>query len=166
MNWYKKAKLTNDIMQEFLEKARIEEQQAIDISTETGDQSVQLSNKAGDRGAMINKSGRSPGKWQATWFDNRGFYGDETFNTKEEAMIEAFKEGFVIQRDLISEFNKDSKFSKGNEFTMVLQIANQFGGKLGFEVLTAYEEGGVQAARNKAQEIKNRQQGQPNNELV
>ena len=158
MNWYKKAKVISDIMQELIERAEREQQQAINLSKETGDQSVQLSNKDNSRGAIINKSGKMPGKWQATWFDDRGFYGDSTFNTKEEAMVEAFKEGFVIQKDLISDFNKDPKFSKGNEFTMVLQLANQFGGELGFEILNSYEKEGIQAAKNKAKEIRNRNQ--------
>jgi hypothetical protein len=159
MSWYKKAR-DLDIMQKFIEEARKEKQQAIALSKETGEQSVQLSNMDGSSGAMVNRSGKTPGKWQATWFDSRGFYGDSTFDTKEEAMIDAFKEGFVIQKDLISEFNKDPKFGKGNEWTMVLQIANRYGGERGFEILRAYEKGGVQAAKDKAQEIENRQQGQ------
>ena len=162
MNWYKKAKNVSDIMRELIEKSTREKQQAINLSKGTGNNSVQLSNKDNSRGAMINKSGRMPGKWQSTWFDNKGFYGDTTFDTKEEAIIEAFKEGFIIQKDLIAEFNKDPKFSKGNEFTMVLQIANQFGGKLSFEILDAYEKGGVEAAKNKVKEIKNRQQEKDN----
>lgn len=166
MNWYKRAELGDDYFKKNIEKARVEKQQAIALSKETGEQSVQLSNMDGSSGAMVNKSGKFQGKWQASWFDERGFYGDSTFDTKEEAMIEAFKDGFIIQKDLISEFSKDPKFSKGNEFTMVLQIANRFGGKLGFEVLDAYEKGGVQAAKDKAQEIENQQQGQMNNELV
>jgi hypothetical protein len=168
MSWYKKAQfeLDPDRIRKRIERARREQQQAISLSKETGDQSVQLSNNDGSRGAMVNKSGKFPGKWQVSWFDDRGFYGDATFDTKEESMIEAFKEGFIMQKDLISEFNKDPKFSKGNEFTMVLQIANRFGGKLGFEVLDAYEKGGVQAAKDKAQEIKVRQEGQLTNELV
>lgn len=166
MNWYKKAKIPDDRMLKLIERANKEKQQALNLAKETGDQSVQLSSRDGSRGAMVNKSGKSPGKWQASWFDDRGFYGDSTFDTKEEAMVEAFKEGFIIQKDLISEFNKDPKFSKGNEFTMVLQIANRFGGKLGFEVLDAYKKGGVQAAKDKAQEIENQQQGHLSNELV
>ena len=166
MNWYKKAKISDDRILKIIERAEREEQQAISLARETGEQSVQLSNKDGSRGAMVNKSGKIPGKWQVSWFDDSGFYGDSTFDTKEETVIEAFKEGFVIQKDLISEFNKDPKFSKGNEFTMVLQIANRFGGALGFEVMDAYEAGGVQAAQNKAQEIENRLQGQLDYELV
>ncbi len=167
MSWYKKAQgRLPDNLQKYVEKARKEKQQAIALSKETGEQSVQLSNSDGSRGAMVNRSGKFPGKWQASWFDDRGFYGDSTFDTKEEAMVDAFEDGFIIQRDLISEFNKDPKFSKGNEYTRVLQIANRFGGTLGFEVLDAYEKGGVQAAKDKAQEIETRLQGQQSNELV
>ena len=160
MNWYKKARLFGDELQFYVEKARKEKQQAVTLSEETGDQSVQLSNKDGSLGAMVNKSGKFPGKWQMSRFDDRGFSSDGTHDTKEEAMIQAFSEGFTIQRDLISEFNKDPKFSEGNEYTRALQIANRFGGTLGFEVLDAYKEGGLQAAKDKAQEIENRQQGQ------
>ena len=164
MNWYKKARIPADRIQKIIERAEKEKQQAIALSQETGDQSVQLSSRDGRRGAMVNRSAKTQGKWQASWFDDRGFYGDSTFDTKEEAMIESFKEGFVIQKDLISEFNKDPKFQKGNEYTRALQIANQFGGSLGFDVLKSYEQGGKESAKNKAQEIRNQQQVK--NELV
>ena len=47
---------------------------------------IVLSNKEGDRGAIVHKSTKEPGRWQITTWDDRGFFGDTTEATEAKAV--------------------------------------------------------------------------------
>lgn len=53
-----------------------------------------LLNEAGDQGAIVHPSTKKPGKWQVTRWDNRGFSGDTTLETKEKAIDLAISDGY------------------------------------------------------------------------
>jgi hypothetical protein len=48
------------------------------------------------RGATISPSAKQPGKFQVTEFDDDGFSGDRTYNTREEALKDLRREGFDL----------------------------------------------------------------------
>jgi hypothetical protein len=49
-----------------------------------------------DRGAIIHPSTKKLGEWQVSWWDTRGFSGDATRKTKDEAVKVAVEEGYYF----------------------------------------------------------------------
>ena len=82
--------------------------QAMPLKTPT------FTNKEGTKGSIIHPSTKSPGKWQMTTWDERGFFGDTTHNSKEEAIQESFLLGYK-KIDTDGVFKKVSTSKEFNE---------------------------------------------------
>ncbi len=70
------------------------------------------------QGVMVSPSPDSPGRWRVTWFDEGGFFGDGTRNTKLDCVNEAMREGFKdTNRELLRQYMKLDSFHAGNAMT-------------------------------------------------
>lgn len=84
---------------------------------------VLLANKR-DRGAIIHPSSKTVGSWQVSWWDARGFSGDTTRKTKEDAVKAAIDDGYmVIDQDKI--FEKISMSASFLDGVMGLELARK-----------------------------------------
>ena len=69
-------------------------------------------------GALVSPSTDHAGKWRVTWFDERGFSGDGTRNSKFEAIHECLREGYHdTNRNLLRQYSALPSFQEGNEQT-------------------------------------------------
>jgi len=69
-------------------------------------------------GVIIHPSTKFPGKWQATAWDEKGFSGDSTHNTKEEAIQDAISSGNrLVGRQEFDRIAKTKEFNDGNQST-------------------------------------------------
>ena len=62
-----------------------------------------------DQGAMISPSSKEPGRWQVTWFDERGFIGDASHKTEVDAFKEAYQDGYRVPDPVRGEKQMSSK---------------------------------------------------------
>jgi len=146
--WYKRSESRATERRERMNKIRDSRMGDIErLTNDTGSSSIQLSHESGERGVMINPSGRIANKWQLSYFDKNGFSADATHNTKKEAIEEAVNGGFTTEKDLITEFMKDPAFMKGNEVTTVMGYMNQVGLRGSREIEDAYMSNGLPAAK-------------------
>jgi len=77
------------------------------------------------RGVLIHPSTKRPGRWQVTYWDEDGFSGDTNYATKQEAIGEAYKEGFQVPAPKqFGEISATDRFMEGNEKTELVQREN------------------------------------------
>lgn len=87
------------------------------LATETNDGIVlSKTGPAGRRiGAYVSQEPDDSGKWRVTWFDERGFSGHGTRESKAKAILEALQEGYRdTNRALLDELSLLESFRAGN----------------------------------------------------
>ncbi len=79
-----------------------------------------------NQGALIHPSADEPGHWQYTFFDENGFSGHTTRDTKAEALRLAMQEGYRdTNRNLLRQYAPTDAFRQGNERADQIQRENQ-----------------------------------------
>jgi Large polyvalent protein associated domain 38/Type III restriction enzyme, res subunit len=79
---------------------------------------VSKRSKDGQAGAVVSRNSDGEGAWRFTRFDKDGFSGHMVFDSKEEAVLAALKEGYRdTNRDVLRQVSKLPSFTAGNEFT-------------------------------------------------
>lgn len=69
-------------------------------------------------GVIIHPSTKVPGRFQKTTWDRRGFVGDTQHQTMEEAVEEAFRDGYEAEgREAFEKASQSRMFRKGEDFT-------------------------------------------------
>jgi hypothetical protein len=87
--------------------------------------------KEGDkygRGMIVHPSTKTPGNWQASAFDKRGFAYDEQFKTRAEAVQFAQTGGMqptAKDASKVDQLAKTEEFQKGNEQTRITGMHNE-----------------------------------------
>jgi soluble cytochrome b562/ribosomal protein S18 len=87
--------------------------------------------KEGDeygRGIIVHPSTKTPGNWQASAFDKRGFAYDEQFKTRQEALEFAQTGGMqptAKDASKVDQLAKTEDFQKGNEQTRITGMHNE-----------------------------------------
>jgi len=77
-------------------------------------------------GAIVHPSTKTPGMWQTTNWDEKGFSGDSTHATKEAAIEDAFMSGYrLIGSEEFKRISKTKEFNDGIKKTADAQKANE-----------------------------------------
>jgi len=93
---------------------------------EHGDKPVVLTNKKETLGVMITPSSKEPGRFQMTYWDDRGFAGDRTFDTEEDAILDAYGERYRKPNPaLLEKLSTTERFIEGNKFADRVERENQ-----------------------------------------
>jgi hypothetical protein len=91
-----------------------------------GDKPIVLTNDKETLGVMITQSSKEPGKVQLTRWDNRGFSGDTTFDTEEQAILDAYKDRYRNPNPgLLEKLTTTKDFIEGNKFADRVEKENQ-----------------------------------------
>jgi len=91
-----------------------------------GNKPLVLKMKTRDLGAMITSSTKEPGHTQLTYFDEHGFSGDRQFKTEDDAIRDAYQEGYTeFAPDWLDDISISEKFMEGNKKTYEIQAENE-----------------------------------------
>lgn len=86
---------------------------------------LQLGNKAGTQFALFLPDASEPGRYRASFFDARGFYGHSTRDSYESLLDEAFQDGYREEAPgKLEALSATEDFAKGNELVGQIQAVN------------------------------------------
>lgn len=86
---------------------------------------LQLSNAAGTQFAFFLPDATEPGRFRASLFDARGFFGHSTRDSYEQLLDEQFSDGFRVEvTGKLEELAGTDSFAKGNELVSKVQAVN------------------------------------------
>lgn len=108
--------MKNKIIRGLLKKAQIQKKvENATMVTALKQRTPILLSERHDRGAIIHPSTKRPGEWQVSWWDTRGFSGDTTRKTKDEAVKVAIEDGyyFVDMDGVFKNISSSQKFLDG-----------------------------------------------------
>lgn len=86
---------------------------------------LELSNLTGTQFALFLPDASEPGRVRFSCFDERGFFGHSTFDTYDEALQSAWKDGFKKEcSNMLNSLCATEEWRNGSEFTAMIQQHN------------------------------------------